>query len=235
MISWAKTVAAALVAYVGFTTLAFAHYSIPSESMVPTLEVGDRIVVNKFAYGYSRHSLALGIGVLLPRSEHRLFERDPLRGDVVVFAHPYTGRTTIKRLVGLPNDVIEVRDGRLSINGAEVGSSEPVFATRARHEHDDAEALFAREEMLPDGVAHPVHELPTLNPLRNFGPYRVPPGYVFMMGDNRDNSLDSRWEGTGPVPMENLIGRAETVYFAPRACTPSDAACRRRWLRPMHD
>lgn len=233
-VSWTRTIAVTFLAYVAFTTLAFAHYSIPSESMVPTLEVGDRVIVNKFAYGYSRHSLALGVGALLPRSEHRLFERLPERGDVVVFAHPHTGRTTIKRLVGLPNDVIEVRNGVLVINGVELPSTAPVFATRQRH-NDYEEALFARRETLPGGVAYSVHDLFVDNPLREFGPYRVPAGYVFVMGDNRDNSLDSRWQGTGPAPIENIIGRAETVYFAPRRCNHGDAACRDRWLQPMHE
>ena len=110
---WAKTIAAAFVAYVAFTTVAFAQYRIPSESMVPHIEVGDRVTVSKFAYGYSRFSLPFDIGFALPRSEHRLLESLPRRGDVVVFIHPISNEVMIKRAIGLPGDMIEVRDGVL--------------------------------------------------------------------------------------------------------------------------
>lgn len=233
IISWLKTIATAFFGYCAFTTVAFAHYAIPSESMVPTLEVGDRLVASKFAYGYSRHSLPLGMSALLPASDHRLFEHLPARGDVVVFAHPYDGRAIVKRVVGLPGDVIEVRDGRLSINGIETPSTEPVALVRVRH-NARLERATRREETLPGPLRHAVHEFATPNPLDDFGPYRVPDRHVFFMGDNRDNSLDSRWIGTGAVPIENLIGRAETVYFAPRRCDDR-TSCRARWLRPMHD
>ncbi|HVY86272.1 MAG TPA: signal peptidase I [Caulobacterales bacterium] len=232
-LSWAKTLAGAFAVYCAVTTVAFANYSIPSESMAPTLEVGDRVVVSKYAYGYSRYSLPLNLGALFPHGMHRLFEHLPARGDVVVFIHPRDGRTIIKRLVGLPGDVIEVRGGRLSINGQELPSTTPTFLMR-QHYPEGLEAAYEREETLPGAVQHVVHEFPSGSPLDNFGPYRVPDGAVFMMGDNRDNSLDSRASEMGPVPIENLIGRAETVYFAPRGCN-ADQSCRARWLKPMHD
>lgn len=217
-----------------FTTTAFGNYSIPSESMVPTLEVGDRIVVNKWAYGYSRHSLPLGLGNFLPRSEHRWFERLPERGDVVVFIHPHTGRTMIKRLIGLPGDTIEVRDGVLHVNGAPVGRDNG--ERLVRRAHGQGEERFTRfEETLPNGVRHPIHELPMGSPLDDFGPVRVPENHFFFMGDNRDNSLDSRYGGMGPVPLENLVGRAETVYFAAWRCRGDDCPERDRWLRPLRD
>ena len=112
-VEWAKTIVAAFGAYVVFTTVAFANYRIPSESMVPHLEVGDRVVVSKFAYGYSRYSLPFDLGRFLPASTHRLFESFPRRGDVVVFIHPISGETLIKRAIGLPGDTIEMRDGYL--------------------------------------------------------------------------------------------------------------------------
>ncbi|MES1201896.1 MAG: signal peptidase I [Pseudomonadota bacterium] len=233
IVSWAKTLAGAFAVYCAVTTVAFANYAIPSESMVPTLEVGDRVVVSKYAYGYSRYSLPLNLGALLPRGAHRLFEHMPTRGDVVVFIHPRDGRTIIKRLVGLPGDVIQVRGGRLSINGEELPSTTPTLLMR-EHYPDGAEAAYQREETLPGPLQHVVHEFPSGSPLDDFGPYRVPEGSVFLMGDNRDNSLDSRWSGMGPVPMENLIGRAETIYYAPRNCH-ANQTCRARWFKPMHD
>ena len=132
---WAKTIAAAFLAYVAFTTVAFAQYRIPSESMVPHIEVGDRVTVSKFAYGYSRFSLPFDIGFALPRSDHRIFESMPQRGDVVVFIHPISSEVMIKRAIGLPGDVIEMRDGTLSINGRAVETTEPQLLMRAVHPH----------------------------------------------------------------------------------------------------
>jgi len=233
-LSWARTLVSAFLAYCAFTTVAFANYSIPSESMVPTLEVGDRLVVTKFAYGYSRFSLPFDLGRFLPAGQHRLFEQMPKRGDVVVFVHPIDGRTIIKRLVGLPGDVIQVRDGRLSINGQVLPSTSPTFMTRTRAE-GGIEPAYEREETLPGPLQHVVHDYPGGGPLSNYGPYTVPAGHVFMMGDNRDNSLDSRSDEMGPVPVENLIGRADVLYFAPRGCKTDDAHCRPRWFKPLHD
>ena len=233
---WSKTIIGAAAVYLAVTTAAFANYSIPSESMTPTLEVGDRVVVSKMAYGWSRHSLPLNLGFLLPPEQHRLFERMPNRGDVIVFMHPYENKVMIKRLVGLPGDVIEVRHGLLTINGAPVERSggEPLVRRAAEN---GLESAIRYEETLPNGLRHPIHQFPEGNEFDDFGPYTVPAGHVFFMGDNRDNSMDSRWVGMGPVPMENLIGKAETVYFAGRSCNPSvGVACpQARWLRPMHD
>lgn len=236
VVDWIKTLAWIIPAYLVLTTAAFANYSIPSESMVPTLEVGDRVVVSKWAYGYSRHSLPLNIGTLIPPAEHRLFERMPARGDVVVFIHPQDGRVMIKRLIGLPGDRIAVRQGRLWINGAPVELSEGRPLVRRAHE-TGLESATRYEETLPGGTRHPVHQFPQGAPFDEFGPYQVPEGNFFFMGDNRDNSLDSRWIGMGPVPLENLIGRAETVYFAGRFCDArTGVTCpQKRWLRPLHD
>lgn len=234
-VEWAKTIAGAALAYLAFTTVAFANYRIPSESMVPHLEVGDRVVVSKFAYGYSRHSLPLNAGLLLPPSEHRLFESVPRRGDVIVFVHPRSGETIIKRAVGLPGDTIEVRDGALWINGAAAETTEPVVLLRRVYPDGGREYAERSEEQLPDGYLHAIHNLTNGSPLDEFGPYTVPAGHVFMMGDNRDNSLDSRWEGMGPVPMENLIGRAEIIYATRPCSNDHTVACPMdRWMRPLH-
>ncbi|HEX8901018.1 signal peptidase I [Vitreimonas sp.] len=229
VIDWAKTIAGAFVAYTAFTTVAFANYRIPSESMVPHLEVGDRVAVSKYAYGYSRYSLPFNAASFLPASAHRLLQHMPRRGDVVVFIHPVSGETMIKRAIGLPGDVIEVRRGDLIINGAAVETSPRQRVTRAAFERG-AETAQRYDEILPDGFRHATHTLSNDAPLDNFGPYIVPEDHIFFMGDNRDNSLDSRWDGMGAVPLENLIGRAEIVYATP----PGRDAEIPRFLRPLH-
>lgn len=232
---WAKIAAGAFLAYLGFTTVAFANYAIPSESMVPHLEVGDRIVVSKYAYGYSRHSLPFGLGALLPASEHRLFEHLPRRGDVIVFAHPMDGKTMVKRVVGLPGDTIEVRDGLLLVNDVVAQQGEPSLLLRRVHPRG-REWAQRREETLPEGYTHAVHSLTEGGRYDDFGPFVVPENHLFFMGDNRDNSLDSRWSGMGPVPIENLIGRAELVYYAAGRCgeDPTVACPMARWMQPLH-
>jgi signal peptidase I len=236
VIDWVKTLAGAFVVYLTFTTVAFANYEIPSESMVPHLEVGDRVAVSKFAYGYSRYSLPFNAGLLLPPSQHRLFENLPHRGDVVVFIHPVSGETIIKRAIGLPGDTIEVRDGMLWLNGAKAPTTEPQTLMRLAHPENRREFAQRFEESLPDGYTHSIHNLTDAGRLDNFGPFVVPAGHIFFMGDNRDNSLDSRWPGMGPVPMENLVGRAEIIYFVRPGCgrDPTVACPMQRWMRPLH-
>jgi signal peptidase I len=218
---WLGTLAWMVPVYLAFTTVAFAEYNIPSESMVPSLEVGDRIVVNKFAYGYSRESLPFDIGRFLPDRNSRLLERLPKRGDVVVFRHPAKSEVLVKRLIGLPGDLVEVRNGRLILNNQPVGLKNDRIILRHAFEMGPERAL-RREETLPGGVVHPIHEFSDAGPADNWGPYRVPPGYLFMMGDNRDNSADSRFPSLGPIPIENLIGRAETVLFTTNFCNRSE-------------
>ncbi len=235
-VEWAKTIAGAFVAYLAFTTVAFAQYRIPSESMVPHIEVGDRVTVSKFAYGFSRYSLPFDAGRMLPASNHRLFQNLPRRGDVVVFIHPRSGEVMIKRAIGLPGDEIEVHDGTLIINGSAVETTQPHLLMRAVSP-SGREWAERYEETLPGGVRHAVHNLTNGAPLDNFGPYTVPDGHIFFMGDNRDNSLDSRWDGMGAAPIENLIGRAEIVYAtALSTCgrDPTVACPMERWMRPLH-
>lgn len=235
-VDWLKTAAAAFLAYAAFTTVAFAQYEIPSESMVPHLEVGDRVTVSKFAYGYSRYSLPFDLGNHIPAGAHRLFENMPRRGDVVVFIHPRSGDTMIKRLIGLPGDVIEVRDGVLWINGEAVETTMPTSLIRFAHPHS-REWAERYEETLPGGVTHSVHSLTDHGRFDTYGPFRVPEGELFFMGDNRDNSLDSRWDGMGTVPIENLIGRAELIYATALESCARDAtvSCPMpRWMQPLH-
>jgi len=233
-IEWAKTLSGAFLAYVAFTTVAFAQFRIPSESMVPHLEVGDRVTVSKFAYGYSRHSLPFNIGTMLPPAEHRLFGGVPRRGDVVVFIHPVTGDTMIKRAIGLPGDTIEMRDGELYINGDRAPLSEPTTLMR-RVDPEGRELAERMEETLPGGTTHSIHNLTDGGHFDNYGPYTVPAEHLFFMGDNRDNSLDSRWDGMGVVPIENLIGRAELVYATAMCRRDPTVSCPMpRWMRPLH-
>jgi signal peptidase I len=219
-----RTVAVVAPIYLALTTVAYGAYSIPSESMTPTLEVNDRVVVSKFAYGYSRYDLPLGLDRVLPASQTRLFERAPERGDVVVFMHPRERKVMIKRLIGLPGDTVAVRNGVLTINGEAVSRSGGESLVRAAHEAGLQNVVRYREA-LPGGRSHLIDEFSDDGTFDNYGPVVVPPSHFFAMGDNRDNSLDSRWEGMGMTPMENLIGRAERIYFTmPRLGGPPGVA-----------
>lgn len=207
---WAnlRFVAVFAAAYLGFSTVAFAQYYIPSSSMRPTLEVGDRVLVNKFAYGWSRFSLPREVAELLPSGSDRILGRNPQRGDVIVFRRPDEPAILIKRVVGLPGDEIAMRDGRLIINGRPVdieGAEEVLLDTVA----GDMPAIRALEQLPSDRRPHATYDLGEQGAADNFGPYRVPQGCYFAMGDNRDNSADSRYWGC--VPAENLVGKAISV------------------------
>lgn len=202
-------------------TFLFAPFHIPSESMQPSLEVGDRVLVSKWSYGYSRHSLPLGLGYRLPDSwDARILPRTPERGDVVVFRNPEQERNLIKRVIGLPGDTILVRDGRLYINGQMVERRE--IETREYRSHEGQMfAVTLYEETLPNGVTHPIYEIGDGMQLDNAGPFQVPEGHLFMMGDNRDRSTDSRippQQGPGYVRLDEVVGRAETVMFTFNRC-----------------
>jgi signal peptidase I len=194
-------------------SFAYEPFNIPSKSMQPTLLVGDFIAVSKFSYGYSRHSLPFS----LPLFEGRIFARQPQRGDVVVFKVPTDNRTDyIKRLIGLPGDHIRVEHRVLSINGVPVKRQavedyvdrDPRTGSTIRH--------LQYIETLPNGRSHIIIE--DAGPevaADNTEEYVVPPGHYFMMGDNRDNSEDSRFlNAVGYVPEENLVGRAEIIFLS---------------------
>jgi signal peptidase I len=204
-----KTLVYAVVIALVVRTLLFEPFNIPSGSMKPTLLVGDYLFVSKFAYGYSRYSVPLG----LPLFSGRFFERLPERGDVVVFKLPSDNKTDyIKRVVGLPGDRIQVLNGVLQINGT------PVQLERVGDFDEDFDgrtvAVPMLQEQLPEGRRHLILDLTPNGSLDNTGVFLVPPGHVFAMGDNRDNSLDSRVENVGYIPVENLIGRAEVLFFS---------------------
>jgi signal peptidase I len=221
-----------------FRSFIFAPFNIPSESMLPRLENGDYLLASKWSYGFSRYSLPLSV----PLIPGRIFARQPDRGDVVIFkAPPFNDTDYIKRVIGLPGDQIQVTGGVLHINGVavpkvrvadavipEVGNTRcyhPAFERRAADGSPTCQYPRYRET-LPGGVSYYVLDFgpyayrpdPTFDP-DNTGVYIVPEGHFFAMGDNRDNSMDSRFPavpggGIGIVPQENLVGKAQIMMFS---------------------
>ena len=206
-----KTVVYAVLIALVVRTVAYEPFNIPSGSMVPTLLIGDYLFVSKFSYGYSRYSLPLG----LPLFSGRILSHSPERGDVAVFKLPTDNSTDyIKRVIGLPGDHIQMKNGILYIN------DQPCPRKRIEdylyREGNGAVILLAQYiETLPNGREHPIIKMGDNGPLDNTQVYTVPPGEYFMMGDNRDNSQDSRvLSAVGYVPAENLVGRAEFIFFS---------------------
>jgi signal peptidase I len=201
---------AILIALV-FRSVAYEPFHIPSGSMLSTLYKGDYIFVSKLSYGYSRYSFPLGFDFF----DGRVLETAPERGDVVVFRLPANPRIDfIKRVIGLPGDKIQVLNGRLFINGT------PVEVTRrgdieVPNELGNPVRMKLYEETLPNGKTHIILDETEQGMVDNTPVYVVPEGHYFMMGDNRDNSEDSRFQdAVGFIPAENLIGRAEIVLLS---------------------
>jgi signal peptidase I len=206
-----KTVVYAVLIALVVRTVGFEPFNIPSGSMIPTLLVGDYLFVSKYSYGYSRYSLPFG----LPLIPGRVMFTEPVRGDVAVFKLPTDNKTDyIKRIIGLPGDRIQVRRGILHINGA------PVLRKRISdfvetNQYGNVVRVARFEETLPGGRKHEILELTDNGPLDNTDLYIVPKEHYFAMGDNRDNSQDSRVRSVvGFIPKANLVGRAEVLFYS---------------------
>ncbi len=241
-----KTVFWALVIAGIFRTIFFQPFWIPSGSMKDTLLIGDFLFVNKMAYGYSYAScpsvripqIGLDLGAddfcgFAEDYEDRLFGSDPERGDIVVFRHPVTGLDFIKRLIGLPGDRIQMIDGRLHINDEAVQVEDAgVFVEMMERQGpigsrpscangvvgEGASCEKPRQiETLPNGTSHAILDVAP-RPQDNTGVFTVPAGQFFFMGDNRDNSTDSRFAqargGVGFVERKDIVGRADRVMFS---------------------
>ena len=187
----------------------FQPFNIPSGSMIPTLLVGDYLFVSKYSYGYSRYSFPFGPNLF----SGRIWAKEPERGDVVVFKLPRDNETDyIKRVIGLPGDEIQMIHGVLHINGEAVKKER--VDDFVMHDPSGRERHMARYmETLPNGVTYPVLDLVNEGIGDNTDVYKVPENHFFMMGDNRDNSTDSRFlSEVGYVPFENLVGRAQIIF-----------------------
>ena len=206
-----KTVVYALLIALVIRTVAFEPFNIPSGSMLPTLEIGDYLFVSKFSYGYSQHSLPLS----LPLIPGRILFSEPERGDVAVFKLPSDNKTDyIKRIVGVPGDKIQVKDGRLNINGKTVRRRK-VKDYLIQSNFGQNRKVTQYIETLPNGKTYAILEMSDQGPLDNTGVYIVPDNHYFAMGDNRDNSQDSRVHPqVGFIPKNNLVGRAEILFFS---------------------
>ena len=218
-----------LIVVLAFRVFVFSPFSIPSESMLPRLMNGDYLLAAKWPYGISRHSLPFD----LPLPEGRLFARSPERGDIVIFKHPVDGRDYIKRVIGLPGDSVAVIGGEVVLNGeriprevlgdAIIPLSPNTACAWGGRESADAEGNPAcrytqLRETLPGGKGFAVLDFGS-TPYDSFAPVEVPAGAMFVMGDNRDSSRDSRFaaaagDGVGLVPQDLLVGRASVIVWS---------------------
>ena len=206
-----KTIVYALLIALVLRVVLFQPYTIPSDSMEPALLKGDYIIVSKYSYGWSRHSIPLSP----PLFHGRIFGRSPQRGDIIVFQLPRdTSQTYIKRLIGLPGDSVQVKNGAVFVNGAAI----PRTALGPTQDPDMPQTTVMQyREVKPNGQTYVTFDQGAGHDGDDTDPYIVPPGQYFFMGDNRDNSLDSRWPsivGVGFVPAENLVGKAQIILFS---------------------
>jgi signal peptidase I len=223
-----KTIVYAVLIAVVIRTVGFEPFHIPSGSMIPTLLVGDYLFVSKYSYGFSRYSMPFSPDLF----SGRIFGSLPKRGDVVVFKNMHADyEDYIKRIIGLPGDHIQVRAGLLYINGTPVGIR-PVGDVRVSSDYGTFMDEKEYVETLPGNVSHLIAKMGSEGPQNNTPEYVVPAGNLFAMGDNRDNSLDSRFSGDSPdpglrqsqgvgyLPVENLVGRAQFIFFSIDATEP---------------
>ena len=247
----ARGLALMLLAVVGFHSLIAKPFYIPSISMMPSLLVGDRLVVSKYPYGWSWVSASFHV---LPRETWRVMGATPERGDIVIVVPPDRDVDYIKRVIGLPGDRIAVVNGQIVLNGKPVPQAVeppielaidpnepcardefPNLATRLPSGRKVCELPILRET-LPNGVSYPIIDHLQDQPLDNYAEIRVPAGHVFLMGDNRDHSADSRAPAGyeqglgGPVPLADVGGRAEFITFSLDGTTTFDP---RTWFSSL--
>ena len=205
-----KVVVHALILAVLIRIFLFQPFNIPSGSMKSTLLVGDYLFVSKYSYGYSRYSLPFSPNLF----SGRFLSEPPKRGDIAVFKNPFTKDDWIKRVIGLPGEEVQMIKGVLHINGKRIPKRR-VKDFVGRDRFGIKRPIPRYEEILPNGVHYFVLDELENGELDNTGVYKVPAGHYFMMGDNRDNSTDSRvTEATGPIPLENFVGRADRLFFS---------------------
>lgn len=205
-----KTISFALIFALVIRMFLFEPFNIPSGSMKPTLLVGDYLLTNKSAYGYGQYSFSVFFKVYIPAPfEGRAMAKEPKRGDIAVFFLPQIGENYIKRVVGMPGEKIQVKRGRLFINEKMVPRESLGLV------EENGNVLTEYIETLPGGILHRIYERGDAEPLDNTITYTVPEGHYFMMGDNRDNSRDSRvLEEVGYVPFKDFVGRADVLFFS---------------------
>ena len=224
ILTYLLNLALGLVAALFIRSFLFQPFNIPSGSMRPTLFVGDYIFVSKYAYGYGRFSLPYASST----ASGRIFSKEPARGDVVVFRVPKDRVDYVKRVVGLPGDRIQMKGGELFVNDV------PVKRERlADVEGQDACGSPTRvqvkrwRETLPDGASYDTLDCLDNGPNDDTGVFTVPPGHFFALGDNRDNSTDSRTQSVGYIPFDNLIGRVGLIFFSREDGAPAHVRFKR--------
>ena len=193
-----------------FRSIFFEPFNIPSGSMIPTLLVGDYLFVSKYSYGYSKYSFPFGVAPI----NERIFDKSPKRGDVIVFRKPGDESIDyIKRLIAIPDDTVQVKKGVLYVNGksakrikTNIGMMKTIYGN---------EKFFTEyKEKFEDTDFHKIIESSDTDPFDDTIEFKVPKDHFFFMGDNRDNSRDSRTSEVGFVPKRNLIGKAQIIFFS---------------------